>query len=401
MKLKLSTGIVFLTVFLDLLGFGMVLPLMPLYAADPRFLAEPWQIGWLMAIYSIGQFLFAPAWGRISDKWGRRPVMIIGLFGSALSYLAYGLADSLLALFLARAMAGIMGANIATAQAIMADISPPEKRAQSMGLIGAAFGLGFILGPAIGGLLSVYGLEAAPLAAAAVTGLNAVAALFFLGESHTAPGDAEKFSPFRPSHWKRVAHGSSAFAVCLLMGLFITAFAAFEVTLPLYGRDAFDWSMTKVGWIFAYVGVVMVAVQAGLVRRLIPKIGEKKAGGLGLILVALGLSALGGGGSEELVMLGLFPMAVGSGLVHPAFSSLVSLNTLKEHQGLMMGVFQSMSALGRSVGPALGGICYGLLGEELFLWAGAATAAVLLGLLLVSAGLADAPRRPAAELTAP
>ncbi|MBF0127743.1 MAG: MFS transporter, partial [Magnetococcales bacterium] len=187
MKPRASTSIVFVAVFLDLLGFGMVLPLMPLYAIDPRFAATPVEIGWLMAIYSLMQFLCAPYWGWLSDRVGRRPALLAGLFGSALSYLIYGLASTLWVLFAARAAAGVMGANIAVAQAAMADLSLPHERSRAMGLIGAAFGLGFILGPAFGGWLAGYGIETAPLVAAAITGLNALAALFYLPETRITP----------------------------------------------------------------------------------------------------------------------------------------------------------------------------------------------------------------------
>ncbi|MBF0417738.1 MAG: MFS transporter, partial [Magnetococcales bacterium] len=229
MKRKASTGVIFTAVFLDLLGFGMVLPLMPLYAADPRFAASPAEIGWLMAIYSIMQFLCAPYWGWLSDRVGRRPTLIIGLLGSALSYLAYGLASTLWVLFAARAAAGMMGANIAVAQAAMADLSPTEERSKAMGLIGAAFGLGFILGPAFGGWLAGFGIEAAPLAAALVTGLNALAALFYLPETRPAPPPTSDGTPTaqpRPAHpllssapWSMARAFPGAWISCQIVGL--------------------------------------------------------------------------------------------------------------------------------------------------------------------------------------
>ncbi|MBF0341537.1 MAG: MFS transporter, partial [Magnetococcales bacterium] len=239
MKPKATTGIIFTAVFLDLLGFGMVLPLMPLYAADPRFAATPAEIGWLMAIFSLMQFLFAPWWGSLSDRIGRRPALLAGLAGSALSYVAYGLANTLWVLFAARAAAGIMGANIAVAQAAMADLSPPEQRSRAMGLIGAAFGLGFILGPAFGGWLAEFGMETAPLVAALITGLNALAAFYYLPE--TRPGDGGTASS-RPGHpllsarpWRMARRFPGAAIACGVMGGFITLFSAFEVTLPLWG----------------------------------------------------------------------------------------------------------------------------------------------------------------------
>ncbi|MBF0448424.1 MAG: MFS transporter [Magnetococcales bacterium] len=373
MNRKASTGIIFITVFLDLLGFGMVLPLMPLYASDPRFAATPAEIGWLMAIYSIMQFLFAPLWGRLSDRIGRRPVLIIGLFGSSISYLVYGLAGSLLLLFIGRGVAGIMGANISVAQAAMADLTSREDRARAMGMIGAAFGLGFVLGPAMGGFLSGYGLAAAPLVAAVITGMNGLAALLYLAETRKPDGaDLNKtrqqpkgYHPFSPARWQAAGLYAGALSLCLLMGLFITLFSAFEVVLPLWGSEMMGWSMGDIGWVFFYVGVVAVIVQGGVVRRLAPRIGEKRTTQAGLSLVAIGFILLAAW-SQGGVWLSLALISAGAGLVHPGLSSLVSLNTDPDNQGMMLGLFQSMSALGRSVGPVIGGGVYGLYKGDIF-----------------------------------
>ncbi|MBF0448295.1 MAG: MFS transporter [Magnetococcales bacterium] len=373
MNRKASTGIIFITVFLDLLGFGMVLPLMPLYASDPRFAATPAEIGWLMAIYSIMQFLFAPLWGRLSDRIGRRPVLIIGLFGSSLSYLVYGLAGSLLLLFIGRGVAGIMGANISVAQAAMADLTSREDRARAMGMIGAAFGLGFVLGPAMGGFLSGYGLATAPLVAAVITGMNGLAALLYLAETRKPDGadsnrsgqQAKGYHPFSPARWQAAGLYAGALSLCLLMGLFITLFSAFEVVLPLWGSELMGWSMGDIGWVFFYVGVVAVIVQGGVVRRLAPRIGEKRTTQAGLLLVALGFVLLAAW-SQGGVWLSLALISAGAGLVHPGLSSLVSLNTDPDNQGMMLGLFQSMSALGRSVGPVIGGGVYGIYKGDIF-----------------------------------
>ncbi len=405
MRRTATTRLIFSTVALDLLGFGMVLPLMPMYAADPRFNASPAEIGWLMAVYSIMQFLFAPFWGKLSDRIGRRPVLIIGLFGSAISYLIYGLAQTLTVLFLARIGAGVMGANIAAAQAAMADLTPREKRARAMGLIGAAFSLGFVLGPAFGGLLAPYGLETAPLVAAAITGFNAVLAVFLLGETlnirsgngETPQSRSRSVHPLSTDTWKNALAHPGALAVCLLMGGFITLFAAFEVTLPLWGRGALGWTMRDIGWVFAYVGVIMVIMQGGVVRRLTPRLGEKRLAALGLILVALGVGLLATGGQDR-ALVALALIAAGAGLVHPGLSSLASLNVDAEHQGVILGLFQSMSALGRSVGPVLGGIVYGYLAAGLFPLLAVGVAAVLLMFIVLKSRIRDAceSARPAA-----
>ncbi|MBF0628040.1 MAG: MFS transporter [Magnetococcales bacterium] len=384
MKPKATTGIIFIAVLFDLVGFGMVLPLMPLYAADPRFAATPIQIGWLMAIYSIMQFLFAPYWGWLSDRIGRRPTLLMGLAGSALSYLAYGMADSLWVLFAARAAAGIMGANIAVAQAAMADLSPPDQRSKAMGLIGAAFGLGFILGPAFGGWLAHFGLTTAPLVAAAITGLNALAALFYLPETRSSAPSQTASRPRHPllstTPWHLAHRFPGGWIPCLVMGGFITLFSAFEVTLPLWGQELLHWDMATTGWIFTFVGVVAVATQGGLVRRLLPRIGEKRTALTGLLLVITGLLVLQPGG-WGVILAALAIIAVGSGLIHPSLAGLTSLNTDPDAQGSMLGLFQSMSALGRCIGPVVGGAAYDTLQGLIFPITATGIAGV--GLLLI------------------
>ncbi|MBF0309424.1 MAG: MFS transporter [Magnetococcales bacterium] len=354
---RLTRGLLFLTVFLDLLGFGMVLPLMPLYASDARFRATPAEVGALMAIFSAMQFLFAPFWGRLSDRVGRKPVLLIGLFGSSISYLLYGLAASLPMLFLARGLAGFMGANIAVAQAAMADLSPPEERARAMGFIGAAFGLGFILGPLFGGVLAPLGLAAAPLAAALVTLLNGLGTLFWLPESKAATATPSGRShPLSRQTWRDAARFPGALAVCFCTGLFTTFFAAFEVVLPLWGSRHEGWDMTTTGWVFTFVGMVVVIVQGGLMRPLVRRLGEKGLVRAGLFLVGTGLLLLGTwsqGWGSVLFALGL--VACGAGLVNPGLSSLASLNADAASQGLILGLFQSMGALGRMTGPVVGG----------------------------------------------
>ncbi|WP_130471501.1 MFS transporter [Candidatus Magnetaquicoccus inordinatus] len=361
MRRTASVGIIFFTVFMDLLGFGMVLPLMPLYAADPRFQASAAEIGWLMAIFSLMQFVFAPLWGRLSDRIGRRPVLLIGLFGSSFSYLLYGLAESYTLLLLARALAGIMGANIAVAQAALADLTTPEKRTKAMGLIGVAFGLGFILGPALGSLTSGQGLSAAPLLAALITAINGVAALFWLGESYPAAqrssNNQRRGHPLWGAPWQEAKQLPGALHVCFLMGIFTTLFAAFEVIMPLWGQAQWQWTVQTVGWIFSYIGVVAVLVQGGIVRHLAAHWGEQKTAGLGLLLISAGI-ALFTQEQFSIVLAALAMIAAGSGLVHPGLSSLVSLNCSPQQQGLLLGLFQSMSALGRGVGPVVGGMVY-------------------------------------------
>jgi len=367
-KNKQILTIVFLTVFLDLVGFGIVLPLMPVYATLPEFMATSLQIGLLMASYSLMQFFFAPVWGKLSDQVGRKPILILGLFGSAIAHLLYGLAESLTVLFIARILAGIAGANIATAQAVIADVLPPEKRAAGMGLIGAAFGLGFVVGPALGGFLSSDMLgnhhQLAPLCAALLCFINAVAAIFFLKETRKV--DSKRWVvPFSLSPWK-TAMAQPGVPLILSLGLIlITGFAAFEIALPLYGKYAYDWTLTSIGYVFAYIGILITLVQGGMVRRMVPRYGEVRMILVGFVLLVFSLVVMAMGVSSTVLLLALIPMTMGFGLLSPSLSSLLSRITHQDHQGTVLGLYQSMNSLGRVVGPSMGGFFFAVTASGL------------------------------------
>lgn len=355
---RASLGVIVLTVFLDLLAFGMVIPLMPLYA--DAFHASGLAIGWLLAIYSLMQFLFAPIWGRLSDRIGRKPVLLIGLWGSAAAHLIYGLAGGVTVLLLARALAGVAGANISVAHAYVADITKPEDRAKGMGLLGAALGMGFVVGPALGGVLSQFGLQTTPLVAAALAGINAIMAMVILKESRvpTAVPYKPYVHPLAVATWQHAVKGVGVALLVLVALLSMTAFSAFETVLPLFGKAHLGWSMTTVGWFFAYVGILIVLVQGGLIRRLIPRLGESRTASVGLVLTALGLlwmASLPGVVGLYLVMI---PLALGVGMTNPSLSALVSLNSAQAEQGVALGFYQSASSLGRVLGPLLGGGVY-------------------------------------------
>jgi multidrug resistance protein len=383
-------AVVFITVFLDLVGFGIVIPLLPLYAE--RFGAGPVAVAALVAVYSAMQFLFAPWWGRLSDRVGRRPVLLVGLFGSALSYLGFAAAGSLAALFAARAVAGFMGANIGVAQAYVADVTPPRDRAKGMGMIGAAFGLGFILGPALGGLLSHYGAAVPFLGAAALTLANAVLAIFRLPES------------LPPARRSRAAGGGTgglgerarAFAAAVrrprLAALFAVSFlatlaiAAWEATFSLWGDRRWALSPAQVAFAFTYMGVVTVLVQGALVGRLVRRLGERRVATLGAGVMALGLAGMPLAPSLPLLALALAAFAFGQGTVIPSVASLVSRAAAPGEQGRLLGVSQSLSALGRVAGPAWGGLAFARLGTGSPSYSGAALAALALAVLLAAAG---------------
>jgi multidrug resistance protein len=358
-----ALGIVFLTVFLDLLGFGIVLPLMPIYAQLPQFHATSTEIGWLMAVYSLMQFIFAPIWGRLSDHVGRKPILIIGLFGSAAAHLVYGLAGSLPVLFLARLVAGVSGANLATAQAVVADVTSPDKRAGGMGMIGAAFGLGFVLGPALGGLLSGPDFgnhpEYAPYAASALCFLNGVMGILLLPETRLVGRQQRQWvSPLSIGPWKLAFSHPLVGMLLLVSMLLITGFASFEVALPLYGKLKLGWSLTGVGYFFAYVGILITVVQGLLVRRVVPRLGEARTAKLGFALLILAFALLAAAPGRELLLVIAVPLTVGFGLLTPSLSSLLSRITSRDVQGTIMGLYQSVNSLGRVIGPTLGGFFF-------------------------------------------
>ncbi|HSU15977.1 MFS transporter [Longimicrobium sp.] len=376
----------FLTVFLDLVGFGIVIPLLPLYAA--RFGAGPVAVAWLLAVYSLMQFFFAPWWGRVSDRVGRRPVLLLGLFGSAASYLAFGLAGSLPVLFVARAANGLAGANVGVAQAYVADVTGPEDRAKGMGMIGAAFGLGFVVGPAIGGVLSRYGMAAPFLAAAGVTLANALLAVVRLPESLPPARRQAQSRGFGLADRLRLLFGgatSGRLRALYAAGFLATlAFAAMEGTFSLWADARWHVSAHSVAYLFAYLGVVSVIAQGALVGRMVKRAGERRTALLGMALIAAGLAAAALATSMALLLAGVGVLALGQGMASPSVSSLISHQGGAGEQGRLLGVYQSLSALGRVAGPVIGGVALQHVGLSApFLAASgiAAAAAVVLALL--------------------
>jgi multidrug resistance protein len=347
--------IVFLTVFIDLLGFGIIIPLMPFYAET--FGASGLTVGLLMTSFSLMQFVFAPFWGRLSDRIGRRPVILAGLLGSAVSYLLFGLASSLTLLFAARIAAGIAGANIPTAQAYMADVTTPENRAKGMGLVGAAFGLGFIFGPAIGGFLSRWGYQAPSFFASALSFGNFVAALWLLPESrpaHAHPVDSRS----RLGLLRYAAARPGLPTLLLIFFVVVTAFATFETTFALFSEQRFGFGPSTIGYVFAFVGIVLSLVQGFLVGRVVARVGERRVVPAALLLVAVGLALVPLAPSVPALVGVCGILAVGMGFHSPAITALISKRTDADTQGGILGLAQSFGSLGRVVGPAWGGWLY-------------------------------------------
>ncbi len=365
-----AIAVVFVIVFIDLVGFGLILPLSSYLAKD--FGATGIQIGLLMMIYSLMQFLFSPVWGRISDRIGRRPILLMSLLFSGMSYLGYSFSTSLTELFIWRALAGVFGANISTAMAYMADISEAKDRSKSMGLIGAAFGLGFMTGPFLGGILGdigpsistevPFGRNFSALVAGCICFLNFIAAYFVLKESSKTRSIRK-----RKSRWNLV----KAYALrprvgsLLLMGFLSTfAMAHMESTIFLYVMDKFEWSLRFTSFGFAYIGLVIVFTQGYLIRKLLPKYGERNLLIAGVILAAIGLLSIPAVVGPYTMALSQTFFAIGTGLINPCLTGSISLLSNSDEQGEIMGVYQSMTAMGRILGPALGGFVYDSFGHS-------------------------------------
>jgi predicted MFS family arabinose efflux permease len=351
----------FVIVFTDLVGFGIVIPLLPLYAQEYRPAA--WVFGLLMASFSAMQFLFAPLLGKLSDRVGRRPVLLISLCGSVAGYLLFAAAHSLTVLFASRIVAGVAGANIATAQAVIADLTPPERRAHGMGLIGAAFGLGFIAGPALAGGLVPLGVWVPGVGAAVCSFAALLMAFFMLPESLPVGLRGQA----RTSAWGaarlRAAWRRADLLPLLAIGFtVVTSMAVFEVTFAQFLDARLALSHSGVAFVFVYIGLLAAVVQGGLVGRLVKRFGETRLLLAGLLISVAGLALLAPV-HHLAATLGVIPLlALGQGLTMPSLSSLVSRGAGDEEQGEVLGAFQGVSSLARIVGPFVGEIVFGWIG---------------------------------------
>ena len=381
-------GILFIVVFVDLLGFGMVIPVMPRYAEE---LGAPtaW-IGLLLTGYSAMQFVFAPIWGRLSDRVGRRPVLLGSIAMTAVGFVAYSLAPSFGWLLASRLFAGAATANLAIARAYVADVTTPETRAKGMGMIGASFGLGFILGPALASWLSHYSLAAPGYAAAALASLNGVAAFFILPEPAIRTKAAQR--PRLEALAKELERPGIR-RLLLTSALSILAFSALEATFSLYAKDRLGLDQQHVGYVFAYIGVLAVVIQGGLIGPLTRRFGEAKLLAVGLALQAISFLAVPFVGSTGPLLLVLAPMSIGSGLTQPSLSALLSRMAKREDQGGTLGIGESASALGRIIGPEAGTFSYDHVSHSSPYLAGGVLMAVATA---VSLTLRRAPMEPVA-----
>jgi predicted MFS family arabinose efflux permease len=382
-KNRSALAILFVIVFIDLLGFGMVIPVMSLYAE--RLGAPDDQIGWLMTGYSLMQFVFTPIWGRLSDHFGRRPLLLISIAMTSVGFVGYAVAPDFKWLVVSRVFAGAATANIAIAQAYIADVTPPEGRAKGMGIIGAAFGLGFVLGPAMGGLLSSVSLSLPGFAAALLAAVNGVAAFFILPEPAERKVGARR--PHLPALLDELRRAGIRRLIVIYL-LSILAFSAMEATFALIAAHRYGLDERDVSYVFAFIGVVVVVVQGGLIGPLTRRFGEKSLLVVGLVLQAVGLVAIPFAAGTAGLLAACVPLSVGSGLTSPALSSLLSRSARAEDQGGTLGIGQAAAALGRIVGPISATNAYH------HLWFGAPYAGGAV-LMLLTAAIGATLRRPA------
>ncbi len=355
---------VWFTLFLDLVAFGIIIPVLPYYAE--AFGATPKVVTLLSTTFSLAQFAFAPVLGRLSDRHGRRPVMLISIAGSCVAMLTLAWAHALWMVFLARALGGVSNANISTAHAYVADQVPPAQRAKYMGLMGSAIGLGFVFGPAIGGLLSDPAHPELPFyVGAALAAANWIMAFILLPESRTAKARASAALRQRPRLLQAIRGslwGTPVGWLVLLYFGFFAVFAAMESTFALFCEAVFGWGSRQTGYLFALIGVVILLTQGVLVGRFVAWLGEKRTMLVGFLILALGLGAAAFAPSVAVLALGSAGIAMGNGLVTPAMSSLVSQHTAAEDQGWAQGLAQSAASFARIGAPIAAGILFELVG---------------------------------------
>jgi len=343
---------IWITVALDLVGFGIVVPILGRYAE--RYGASGLEVGLLFASFSLAQLVFAPLLGRLSDRIGRKPVIMISLLGTAVGSFVTGAAGALWVLFVGRILDGASGASVAVAQGAVTDLAPPSERPRLLGLLGAAFGVGFVVGPALGGLASLGGEHIPFYVAGTVALVNAAVAWRRLPE--TRPADVRRAA--------REAAKNDTGAKVRLWGLAvagftaIVAFSGFEATFSLLAGDRFRLTEAGVAAIFVGVGVVLVAVQGGLIRPINAKIGTQRSLQVGLVLNSAGLVVLAFAETWPLLIVALALLTIGQGLVTPNLSSLVSGRVPDHRRGEALGFQQGVNAFGRVAGPALAGVLY-------------------------------------------
>ncbi|MFB0991595.1 MAG: MFS transporter [Rhodospirillales bacterium] len=376
--------VLFLVVVIDLIGFGIIIPLLPFFAE--HYQASPFQVGLLMAVYSLTQFVAAPFWGRLSDKIGRRPVLLFSLAGAVLAYLWLGVAEELWALFAARAVGGFMAGNISAAFAYVADITTRETRAKGMGMIGAAFALGFTIGPAIGGILAGSDphnadFQSPAFAAAGLSAFALILGIFTLKESlsdEIKKRIAEKPKEIQSKQFQIALKKPNIRLLLLLSFLAVFAFAGIEATFALWSRRQYGWGPEQNGYLFALIGFSGALLQGGLIGRMSKRFGEANLIVQGSIALTLGIGLIPFATELWMLIIVMLIAVYGFSVISPSLNSLISLETNEEDQGGMMGVARSATTLARVGGPAWAGTLFSVLGMNWPYFGGACIMAVVI-----------------------
>jgi len=350
--------VIFLTILVDLIGFGIVIPLLPFYAQ--KFDASPFDVGILVAVYSLMQFIFSPILGSLSDKYGRRPILLMSIAGSAIGYLTIGLAGSLAIVFLGRILGGITAGNLSTAQAYIADVTTKENRAKGMGLFGMAFGFGFIIGPALAAILGAYGKEVPFFFAAGLAVVNTVLIYIFLPETISDANRKEYKGRNRVRELIESLRHPRLATLNLQYFLLIVAFSMMTTAFPYFTEFNYRYTVIETGYVLAYVGLIAIIMQGMIFGRLANRFGESKLILVGCHVLVLSLVAVPFVTQESVGLIGLLIgtglFAAGNSLASPSLTSLASKSASESDQGKTMGVMQSGASLARVVGPAICGV---------------------------------------------
>ena len=352
-----------LTIFIDFTGFGLIIPLLPFWAQHLG--AGPVGVGLTLTVYALAQFIFTPVLGRLSDHYGRKPVIFSSLLIEAISFAFTALASSLPLLLVARFVGGLGASNIGSAQAVVTDVTSPGARARGMGLIGAAIGLGFVVGPALGGVLATVGPAVPFWVAMSLAVINALLVVSFLPETRRKKGEVSSNS-YRSggllTGWGKTLHYPAVVRLVTINLLFTLAFAAMEAVFPLFTQHTFGWTARENGYIFTYVGFVVVLMQGGLVGRLVRRFGEHTLMIVGLLMLAAGLVLLPWSTNLALLFISLGILSAGDGAVTPTVSALLSFVSQAEAQGETLGFAQGVAGLGRVAGPLAAGSLFAMAG---------------------------------------
>ncbi|MEA3208964.1 MAG: transporter, family, tetracycline resistance protein [Chthoniobacter sp.] len=358
---KSPLGLIFLTLFIDMVGFGIVIPVLPLYA-EGTIHATPAQLSWIVGIYSLLQLVCSPLFGKWSDRIGRKPVLVVSIIGTAIGFMILGAAHTVWMLVLGRIIDGASGGNISTAMACIADVTTKENRSRNMGLVGAAFGLGFMIGPALGGILSKhFGLATPFYFAAGLALLNALLVWLRLPETLTA---ASRERAKERATIGEVFHGGRTGIIAAILASQLTSVIGFSIMTSLFAlfcKERFGYDAAHVGYLLAYVGLLGVVFQGGLLRRLLKRPIEKQLAVIGAAVLALSMASLPFTRSLGVLMVVCFGISLGNSFVTPTLNGLASRTTDAHCQGRLLGLMQSAGSLGRFLGPMIG---FGLVAHD-------------------------------------